>query len=228
MRNIQWTWVLVILVAAACLAFMPGPDIIRRCPKCGQLVEEETTASGNTFGARFWTDAKMEAPMLPDRPWLVKCPKCAHLFWIDEAERLGEKEPGEKPTTWKNTLPIVAPAEEDYYQALSLLPLDGKKERHLRIRAWQSTNDRWRYRSKRHNPTLPKRAVENLKSLYNLLDEKVENARLMKAEVARELGDFDKSIVLLNYEFDKKFAATAELIRNLAKEKNSRVEEIKR
>jgi hypothetical protein len=31
---------------------------------------QRTLASGNTIGARFWTDGKMEAPMLPDQPAL--------------------------------------------------------------------------------------------------------------------------------------------------------------
>lgn len=68
----------------------PGKSIVRACPSCGQEVIESTTLSGNTFGALFWTDGKCEAPMLPDMPWLVKCPGCEAPLWIDEATKLGE------------------------------------------------------------------------------------------------------------------------------------------
>ena len=42
---------------------LPGPTIIRRCSACGNPIAQGTLASWNTFGARFWTDGKMEAPM---------------------------------------------------------------------------------------------------------------------------------------------------------------------
>jgi hypothetical protein len=42
-------------------------------------------AEGNTIGAIYWTDGKREAKMLPNHPWLVKCPVCSRLFWVDEA-----------------------------------------------------------------------------------------------------------------------------------------------
>jgi hypothetical protein len=68
---------------------MPGPTLIRRCSLCLKLFLQETISSGNTFGASWWTDGKMEAPMLPDEPWLVKCPHCGALLWIDEQEEVG-------------------------------------------------------------------------------------------------------------------------------------------
>lgn len=72
---------------------LPGITYVRGCPGCGGAILQHTLASGNTFGARFWTDGWMEAPMLPDRPWLVKCGKCVTLFWIDEARQLAKLDP---------------------------------------------------------------------------------------------------------------------------------------
>ena len=75
----------------------PGPTIIRKCSACVKHITQDTIGSGNTFGARFWTDGKRDAPMLPDQPWLIRCPHCATLIWIDEQEQVGEIEPwGEK------------------------------------------------------------------------------------------------------------------------------------
>lgn len=67
---------------------MPGPTAIRRCSACSKLIAERTIMSGNTFGARRWTDGKLNAPMLPEQPWLVKCPHCFALVWIDEQEEV--------------------------------------------------------------------------------------------------------------------------------------------
>lgn len=87
-------WVVLFVCTVLGLAFvasamMPGLDIILECPGCEKPVSQMTLLSGNTFGARYWTDRKIEAPMMLDIPWLVKCPECAFLFWADEAEELG-------------------------------------------------------------------------------------------------------------------------------------------
>jgi uncharacterized Zn finger protein len=58
---------------------IPGPTVIYECSSCGKHIEQQTIVSGNTFGARFWTDGKVDAPMLPDEPWLVKCQHCGIL-----------------------------------------------------------------------------------------------------------------------------------------------------
>ena len=69
---------------------LPGPTIIKKCSACSGLIEKYTVTSGNTFGAIFWTDGKMEAPMLSDNPKLVKCPHCGSLIWIDALETVEE------------------------------------------------------------------------------------------------------------------------------------------
>ena len=43
-------------------------------------------ASGNTFGAKFWPDGKMDAPMMPDYPAYVGCPHCEANFWVDDSK----------------------------------------------------------------------------------------------------------------------------------------------
>jgi hypothetical protein len=68
----------------------PGPTIIRECSACGKHISQHTIGSGNTFGARFWTDGKRDAPMFPDQPWLVRCQHCGTLVWIDEQTQIGE------------------------------------------------------------------------------------------------------------------------------------------
>ena len=75
---------------------LPGPTLVKKCPSCEGLLQEETMASGNTIGATFWTDGKREAPMLPDFPWMVKCAHCGELLWVDELEQVDELRWGDR------------------------------------------------------------------------------------------------------------------------------------
>ena len=83
----------------------PGPTIIYQCYKCEGNFKYPTIGSGNTFGARFWSDGKKDAPMLPDQPWLIKCPNCDALIWRDELKQMGEAEAG--PSAYNIPLPIL-------------------------------------------------------------------------------------------------------------------------
>jgi hypothetical protein len=69
---------------------LPGPDVVIACPKCSAPALLPMIESGNTFGAMFWTDGFMEAPMLPTSPVATWCHACKALFWVADAPRLGE------------------------------------------------------------------------------------------------------------------------------------------
>lgn len=43
--------------------------------------------------------------------------------------------------------------------------------------------------------------------------------RILKAEIARELGDFEKCLKLLSYQFEEDYKFTASFISNLAEQK---------
>lgn len=73
-----------LILCSAAVAYYPAL-IVRECSHCKALVVQEETLSGNTIGANFYTDGKIDAPMLPDHPWLAKCPMCGGLFWVDKA-----------------------------------------------------------------------------------------------------------------------------------------------
>ena len=68
---------------------LPGPDQMIACPKCKGVARYMTLMSGNTFGARVWTDGKQVAPMLPNPPAVVKCRHCEECYWLSEAEEIG-------------------------------------------------------------------------------------------------------------------------------------------
>ena len=52
-----------------------------------------------------------------------------------------------------------------------------------------------------------------------MLDESEPSQRILKAEIARELGKFDECLRLLSYQFDKGYDRAVGFIKKLAEEK---------
>jgi hypothetical protein len=193
-------------------AYMPAL-VIRECPHCQAHVVQEETLSGNTIGAVLFSDGKRHAPMLPDHPWLAKCPLCGGLFWVEEAVEVNygfEAAEGKKK--------IQAPSDKDLLDYPAGQALPRKQEKYLRFRAWWAANDAWRS-VPNPNPVFSKKQVENLKALSALLDESDQDQRIFKAEIARELGNFDECLLLLSYQFEKGYDWAVGFIRKLAEEK---------
>lgn len=71
---------------------IPGSHDIIGCPTCGAPHRQGSLVSGNTLGARWWSDGKLEAPMLPARPLVTRCRGCGRYFWLSRGERLGHIE----------------------------------------------------------------------------------------------------------------------------------------
>jgi len=59
---------------------LPANAKIVKCPFCGEKKELLNLASGNTCGARHWSDQKMIAPMLPQVSPVQKCPACGKYY----------------------------------------------------------------------------------------------------------------------------------------------------
>ena len=208
---------------------LPGPTIIRECPKCSQYIKQVTLESGNIVGARFWTDGKMDAPMMPDQPWLVKCPSCKSLFWVDKARQLAELEPlATVRKEFSDSLMYEHLTEADYLKFLQKKNISKKREEYVRIRAWWCSNDSMRYEkpTKGFTVVFSKDQEDNITSLYELLDEKDQNQRIMKAEIARERSMFDEAMSLLEYKFSEGFDKAARVIRELCKSRSAVVAEI--
>jgi hypothetical protein len=186
--------------------------IVRECPQCRAQVVQEETLSGNTIGATYWTDGKHEAKMLPDHPWLSKCPVCGGFFWVDEAL---EVDTGFDAAEGKPK--ILAPSEKELHELLGGKGLTKDKELYLRQHAWWAANDAWRW-NPNATPAFSKDQEQNLKALSDMLDETEPNQRILKAEIARELGNFDECLMLRSYQFDMRYVRSMEFIKNLAEE----------
>jgi hypothetical protein len=200
------------ILCSAAVAYYPAL-IVRECPHCKTHVVQEDTLSGNTIGAKLYTDAKREAKMLPDHPALVKCPVCGGLFWVEEASELdvGFGAAQGKPK-------VMAPSAKEIQDFLAKHDLPKDKEIYLRMRAWWAANDVWRWHPNT-KPVFSNEQVKNLQTMSEMLNESKPAHRILKAEIARELGRFDECHRLLTYQFEKDYNWAVDFIRKLAEEK---------
>jgi hypothetical protein len=215
---------------------LPGPDQIVACPHCNGLAKYMTLLSGNTFGARFWTDGKKLAPMLPLPPAVAKCHHCAECYWLADAKAVGTvKSYGgdcrEIDPAWTSAQEVQEPSEEDYYQALEKgFAADARQERRLRVLAWWRRNDTFRdtfQAGAGRFATAQGACRKNLEALASLLNEADENDRLMKAEVLRELGDFESAEQALSRVTSAEYTQAVRQLRKLCDSADTCVRELR-
>ncbi len=215
----------------------PGPDEIIECLKCRALARVPSLLSGNTIGARWWTDGKMEAMMLPQYPEITRCGACAAFYWVSDARRIGEIDYNDDskrrqiPEEWGEAEKIEELSEDEYLQAIAGgLGKPRKRELYLRTRAWWAGNDAFRTpeTDKPGQPAPPRSpaATANLERLFKLLRTKDITERLLKAEVARELGRFDEALEILRSEFPSQYQRVVTLMQELSQAKDPMVREI--
>ncbi len=193
----------------------PGPTLIKKCNSCKGLMKQRTIASGNTLGAKYWTDGKVDAPMLPITPEVVACPHCRKVQWINDLEEVGEI-PGprgfgvtrpEYDKTFDHQPFIELPLADDYLEFLKSGERRNDQEIYLRSMYWHLMNDKRRQESV--SIPLINDEVENLKRLLILLEPVTESMRITIAEIHRELGDFDSCAKSLDYDFSSEFIPAA-------------------
>ena len=117
---------------------MPGPDVIHECPICSKKVAVGSLLSGNTFGAKFYSDGKRIAPMLPEFPQITKCPDCGNIFWLDENSEIKlSQEENIESARFLNVYEYLEAIENKNYSSST-------NELFLRTRVWWGFNDRVR------------------------------------------------------------------------------------
>lgn len=169
--------------------------IIKKCSKCSCLILETHLISGNTKDAVYWIDGKMEAPMFPVEPELIKCQQCSSLVWLAELQEIEASDYNNKDIVNKVEQHVIAPSFDDYFSFLEMGCLEPTKELYLRIRAWWAGNDS-RRRGDADKP-LSEREIINLTMLAEILDVADDDCRIMKAEIFRELGRFKDANYLI-------------------------------
>jgi hypothetical protein len=173
----------------------------------------------------------MEAPMLPDKSPIVKCAKCSHLFWKAKATELARIDwlsaADEDAERFAKAPPALDPTEQDLLDLSEARDLSRDEQITVRRRAWWLANDRFRSGSESTKAGFSKTQIGNLRRLYSLLKDEAPGERILKAEISRELGDFEDCLQLLKEEFQGEGEAErAKFIRDLAAKENSRVTQL--
>ena len=190
---------------------LPGPVLIKQCPSCQGLYKQFTLTSGNTFGAKYFTDGKMNAPMLPQAPELLRCPHCHAVLWSDKPVqvdsfhtylifeddrelRKAKRAEAEQLNKKYEALPFYEhPAFDDLI--LFAESNDGD-ELLIRATAWRIGND---CRRQSDSPApLTQEEVVNLERVVDLLGQRERGySPLVLAEALRELGRMEEAKTVL-------------------------------
>jgi hypothetical protein len=214
-------FIFVLLAPLTLPALKFAPDAIRKCPKCAELFRERRIASGNTLGAVMWTDGKLEAPMLPDEPRLVRCRKCQTLIWVKDAQIINADGRMTRKPEWKGVERPERASESDFLSFAATVG-DRERERYLRTRAWWLRNDAIR-RGESAASSWTNDRKQNVERLKLLLDPKNPDQRMTLAEIEREIGNFEASLKILEESFPDRYRAAVAFLRKLATEKSTDV-----
>lgn len=179
---------------------IPGLTFIYECPACSHILKKGSLASGNTFGAKLYSDGKVDASMFSKYPDLTKCKKCNTLFWLSKLKSIGYYE-------WYHTArpewKIADKAEflelDDYFRAIdSGMAKTPKQELYIRHKIWWAYNDKIRSGKNifdDENDEL--KWNDNLNKLLLFIKPSNPNQKFMISEINRNLGNFDKCIEIL-------------------------------
>jgi len=218
---------------------LPGPTYVYECSKCHGLFNRRSISSGNTLRARYRSDGRMDAPMLPTTPLLTACPHCeSPVFWPETnaiasyetyiPRFFSSSEPAPKQVEYEKqqiALERKYQGEPEYVYATSTQVaeflknnvLSDKHEHSLRMQFWWLSNDD---RIEGNRDLLSNEERKNLKKLLQLLGQG-NDSMLLSAEIYRELGQFEAAKRCLNFDFQGNKAAMAEQLMRSIEEENT-------
>lgn len=202
---------------------------IMQCHLCKREFAHLATGSGNTFGAAFYTDGSIQAPMYAEGDRLVRCPHCRKWLWLDEAlptRLINDYEYFDQVGGIQKKFPLASSAlfGESIVEALHSRPWRTRAdEKYLRLRAW------WYFNHLK--PSECTRFAEDVRNnraaLRDLLDETDEYERILKAEALRHSGSFAEATAVLHQRpISAQHAQWAETIDTLAERGDTEVREI--
>lgn len=165
----------------------PGNPQILTCPYCGNEKQIMSLASGNTFGAEYWSDNKQIAPMLPEISYIQKCPHCGK-YYIKSRQEVRYAKDG---WSFDQGLLSFAELKDAFHQIIDEGFVDRQEESHVRMMLFHAYNDYY-YRKENTEEVDP--------SDYKLFVEQglwlIENIvadNVLKAEFYREIGRIDEA-----------------------------------
>ena len=176
-----------------------GKAIYRRCPHCETTMKAPRLRFDCEDGYRYWSDGQADGGMFPVIVTKGACPACGLPFVIRESARI-QLPKGRHG----RDIPEMLALDTDAYRLLIDQKISSGNlldEKSLRIDWWHHLNDATRSGHRRSKPPVDAAwetiLEQNLSCLSSLLDETVTDERVKKAELCRELGQFDQCMELL-------------------------------
>lgn len=198
---------------------------IGQCPDCGCKFTAISVASCNTFGAKFYTDGFVDGSMYDEGSALLSCPECNRYIWRDDVP---DREFIQDSTYFNDPELRSLPKARciglsDYEKLLDQgLWKTEDQETYVRIRAWWSYNCIFRDHAIDDFRLSPKQE-SNLLRLLQLLNPKNPDEAITRAEILRELGEFDECLKQLQQPYGDGYLPVTDAIKKLANRKNRRV-----
>jgi len=168
------------------------------CPACFAEHTQMRLISGNTFGATYFSDGNFIAPMLPQVPPYARCSKCDVFYKItndntiyDDERSCGEYD---DKRSW-DELKAIPNVEKLSVRGMTLAINEGlyngtkKDTLILRIMLWREMNIKRKYHSDEEEALY----TDNCRQILSVIQSENDDGSIItKAEIWRNLGDFDK------------------------------------
>lgn len=172
-------------------SMIPGRSRILTCPFCGEKKVVMTVLSGNTFGAEYWSDNKMIAPMPPEVSYIQKCPHCKK-YYITARQEMKMADNGFSMETGTLTFPEM---KEAFAQLSGGGFQEEKEEVIVRWMLHHAYNDHHYRGEHKVDANKEDRMLFKNNAIWLITNSISDN--LLKAEFYREIGEYDVAYDLL-------------------------------
>ena len=164
---------------------IPGFPRILTCPHCGAEKQVLSLVSGNTFGQTVWSDNKTIAPMLLRPSFVQKCPQCGGYFLLSRQtdHRFAIDGHG-----WDKGDLTYEQLKEAYASFKGAELSDDERQTILLYLLW-AFNDTY---TREEPKEIPDVELSYFQGVVNELLPLIGDP-LLRAELYRELSDFDKA-----------------------------------
>ncbi len=179
-----------------------GDDLVYQCPNCKKTFYKPTLLSGNSGGAKIFSDTFSEEPMNPEWADITKCTNCNTILWLYKMETLDSKEFTQRfgEINWKETPTVSYLKLEDYIDIIENKVYETKEDEiFIRIRTVWAFNDRVRKGEKLfENKKEEQIWTENKIRLIEILNFENFEHRVLLADLYRNAGDFQISSAIIS------------------------------
>jgi hypothetical protein len=199
-----------------------GPPIHKECCHCESPIEILPLVEGSHTGSVLWSDGYMNSPMMPKQEIIAKCNSCNEVVWLidlptvvigEENQELKDKITGYTALNQQESFDIL---ETEHYQELPT-----ELQIYLRVQAWHFGNKQ--RRGKAEQAPFTDVELANMSALADLLDLQDPHSRVMKAELYRELGQFEQAMKTLDFMFDAQVEPIVDKIKKQAEQQSTQI-----